>query len=152
MRILSVTETCRLACDVDSAWSLFADIEAWPRWHPAVACAFWRDGAGGWRAGRRFHVAFEQGPRPWFGDGVVLAADPPRELRWSAWCFAYRPQFLLRLAPAQSGTHAALGAQLSGWAARFAAGGELPHRFRAFQRSFLDAMRAETLGIAGSIA
>ncbi len=80
MSTLRVVGELPLPCSPERAWELFARVEDWPRWDRLGSRdAGWLDGDP-WTVGARLRL----GHRPFTFDGVLVVADPPREVVWEA--------------------------------------------------------------------
>ncbi len=80
MRRLRVIGELPLPCSPERAWEVFARVEDWPAWDwMGSADARWLSGEP-WTAGARLRL----GHRPFTFDGVLVVADPPREVMWEA--------------------------------------------------------------------
>lgn len=80
MSVLRVVGELPLPCDPHRAWEVFSRVEDWPSWDwMGSADAAWLEGEA-WTVGARLRL----GHRPFTFDGVVVVADPPREVVWEA--------------------------------------------------------------------
>ncbi|MCA9315228.1 MAG: SRPBCC domain-containing protein [Planctomycetes bacterium] len=62
----------------DVVWSILTDVEHWSEWNP-----FLTQGSGVLAPGAKLRVTFQPpGGKPMTLRPIVLAVDPPRELRW----------------------------------------------------------------------
>jgi hypothetical protein len=78
--VLRVVAELPLAHPPERAWEAFARVEDWPAWDRLGSLdARWLEGEP-WTVGARLRL----GRRPFTFDGVVVVADPPREVAWEA--------------------------------------------------------------------
>jgi hypothetical protein len=104
--VLRVVGELPLGCTPERAWAVFARVEDWPEWDRLGSLhARWLGGEP-WTVGARLRL----GRRPFTFDGVVVSADPPREVAWEAPGLGIRGHHAIRF-PARPGGCAMQGAE-----------------------------------------
>jgi uncharacterized protein YndB with AHSA1/START domain len=74
----------------EAVYALISDLPSMGRWSPECYRCKWLDGATAAAPGVRFKGYNRVGARRWATDGVIVTADPGRELSWDVTYYGFK--------------------------------------------------------------